>query len=267
MLACFCSIAAGISLSGDLQTSRELKKCQTQSGLALRQLLHWHQFQVRSSTYTMRNVFTVRLSIFVTLSAALGAACSESPGGQEPVTTDMTMTDTTTSPMDTTATMGTTTSTMNTTATTGTTTSTMDDTSTMDTDETSSDDETTTGSGEPEPMTFEEVRAFLDTEINGSVPCFDCHHSGGDLPYVFKNDDTLYDTLMTTMISRCEDRTLVVPGDPDNSALYLVLEGDCGSVGKMPSGCYESADGVYNLCSSHEDRERLRLWIAAGAPE
>lgn len=116
-------------------------------------------------------------------------------------------------------------------------------------------------------MTFAEVREFLDTDTGVLPPCFECHHSGGDLPYVFKNDETLYDTLMTTMIERCENRTLVVPGDPDNSALYLVLNGTCGTVGKMPSGCYESEDGSVNYCTSHEDREGIRLWIQAGAPQ
>ena len=114
-------------------------------------------------------------------------------------------------------------------------------------------------------MTFTEVREFLGTEFDGIAPCFDCHDTGGDLPYVFKDDETLYDTLMTTTIERCEDRTLVVPGDPDNSALYLVLEGTCGMVQKMPAGCYE--DEYQNNCSPHDERERLRLWIAGGAPQ
>jgi hypothetical protein len=91
---------------------------------------------------------------------------------------------------------------------------------------------------------------------------------GGDKPYVFtENDDTIYQQLLDTAITRCDNRKLLVPGDPDNSALYLVLNGTCGTVGKMPLGCYESEDGLYNYCTKHDDRERLRLWIAAGAPQ
>lgn len=114
-------------------------------------------------------------------------------------------------------------------------------------------------------MTFEEVRAFLGTPINGIADCFECHSHGGDLPYVFADDDTLYETLTTSVITRCDNHTLVVPGDPDNSALYLVLNGPCGSVAQMPSGCFEGE--FENNCSSLEDRERLRLWIEAGAPQ
>jgi hypothetical protein len=115
-------------------------------------------------------------------------------------------------------------------------------------------------------MTFADVQAFLRTPIASHGACFDCHAEGGDLPQVFKDDDTLYDTLMTRAIERCENRVLVAPGDPENSALYLVLNGTCGTVSKMPSGCFESPDGFENNCSPLEDRERLRLWIEDGAP-
>ncbi len=116
-------------------------------------------------------------------------------------------------------------------------------------------------------MTFAEVQTFLDTETGPIAPCFDCHAEGGDLPQLFRNDETLYETLMTATIERCEGRTLVVPGEPDNSALYLVLFGTCGTVSQMPYGCYEAPDGSYNNCSSYDNRERLRLWIEAGAPQ
>jgi hypothetical protein len=118
--------------------------------------------------------------------------------------------------------------------------------------------------GEPlVAMTFAEVEAFLDTSIAGRSTCFDCHESGGCQPKVFQKDETLYDTLTTLTISRCDNRVLVAPGDPENSALYLVLKGTCGSVGKMPSGCVE--DEFTNTCADHGDIERIRLWIEAGA--
>jgi hypothetical protein len=120
-------------------------------------------------------------------------------------------------------------------------------------------------------MTFEEVRTFLNTSFGGVIaPCFDCHKVEGDKPYVFANDETLYDTLTTSIIETCEDRVLVSPGDAENSALYLVLLGEsCGAgpdaAGKMPFGCTENE--FENSCSPLEDRERLRLWIEAGAPQ
>lgn len=113
-------------------------------------------------------------------------------------------------------------------------------------------------------MTFEEVRAFLDTPFAIS-PCFDCHEAGGDLPQVFKNDETLYDTLTTRTIEKCDNRVLVKPGDPENSALYLVLLGTCGSVSQMPYGCYKSPDGFENTCAPDAEIERLRAWILGGA--
>lgn len=116
-------------------------------------------------------------------------------------------------------------------------------------------------------MTFEEIRAFLDRSSATQSSCFHCHESGGCLPQVFVNDDTLYDTLTTKTISRCENRALVSPGDPDNSALYLVLKGTCGTVGKMPAGCLESDDPTQNTCITPAEIERVRLWIAEGAPE
>lgn len=113
-------------------------------------------------------------------------------------------------------------------------------------------------------MTFEDVRTFLDTSFT-IAPCFDCHEEGGDLPQVFRNDETLYDTLMTRTVEKCENRALVVPGDPENSALYLVLKGTCGTVSQMPYGCYVSPDGFENTCAPDAEIERLRLWIAGGA--
>lgn len=117
-------------------------------------------------------------------------------------------------------------------------------------------------------MTFADVKTFVSVPFGGISACTDCHASGGDLPQVFRNDDTLYDTLMTKVIARCENRVLVVPGKPEDSALYLVLLGEsCGTVGQMPTGCYESEDPSINTCAKPEDIEALRLWILAGAPK
>lgn len=47
----------------------------------------------------------------------------------------------------------------------------------------------------------------------------------------------------------------VVPGQPENSLLYRVLQGKVGTVRQMPPGVALSADKV----------EAVRAWIAAGA--
>lgn len=117
-------------------------------------------------------------------------------------------------------------------------------------------------------MTFEELREFFNREGTTTASCFHCHEEGGDLPQVFKNDETLHDTLLTKTIERCENRVLVKPGDPEESALFRVLSGlPCGTVSRMPSGCYASDDPDLNSCTVPSDLERIRLWIAAGAPK
>jgi hypothetical protein len=123
-----------------------------------------------------------------------------------------------------------------------------------------------TGASEPAvAFTFDELRVFLDTPIANGSACFDCHESEGDLPYVFKDDETLYDTLMTSVIERCDGRVLVVPGEPENSALYLVMSGvdQCGMLNRMPKGCVQ--DEFFDNCVPPATVERIRLWIAEGA--
>lgn len=119
------------------------------------------------------------------------------------------------------------------------------------------------------PFTFAEVKEFLASPVGSFPNCYECHDTkGADKPYVFVEDDTIYDQLINTTVARCENKKLVVPGEPENSVLHLVINGlPCGTVGKMPAGCSESEDGLVNYCTLHEDRERLRLWIEAGAPQ
>ena len=243
----------------------------------------------------MRNASTNSRSLLLSFCAALGTACGDT-SGDDPSQTMTTAPAVTTPPMVTTppvnpqptgaappvattpvmTTAPGTTTTSPTTTTEPTTTSptTTEPTTTADpttTEPTTTTGEMTTAPQEPlEAMTFDEVRTFLDTGVAGSSSCFDCHHvpEGGetpDLPPVFNNDETLYDTLMTKEIARCGNRKLVVPGDPASSALYLVMEGECDQVGKMPKGCVE--DEYQNTCMDAQDRERLRLWIEAGAPQ
>ena len=51
------------------------------------------------------------------------------------------------------------------------------------------------------------------------------------------------------------DFTRVVPGDPDNSLIYMVLLGPVGAIDQMPPGYELSADEI----------EAVRQWIEDGA--
>lgn len=69
---------------------------------------------------------------------------------------------------------------------------------------------------------------------------------------------TLYETLMNWVVEGCDNAQLIVPGDPGNSAFFMVLEpGRCPGVPLMPLECPE--------CVTEEDLEVIRAWVAAGA--
>lgn len=95
-----------------------------------------------------------------------------------------------------------------------------------------------------------------------------CHESGGTEPNIYglNDDNKLYDTLMSYETKFCNKRKLVVPGNPDESALYLAVQGDskaskCGTtVPQMPLGCIDN-------CVPDNYLEGLMQWIKAGAPK
>lgn len=95
----------------------------------------------------------------------------------------------------------------------------------------------------------------------------DCH--GGTPAHVsFVTDEGLYDRLLNTESENCLDESsmpmpLVVPGDPQASALIKILKEPCGNAGRMPGGeCIEGSD-----CLNAEYVQFLEEWISNGAPE
>ena len=93
-----------------------------------------------------------------------------------------------------------------------------------------------------------------------------CHAKGSmsppppATPVSLAPDCNLYNTLLTYQVAACGNLPLVKPGEPDASALPMVLENGCGlPVQQMPSGC--APDGCYGP----EYTQAVRTWIANGA--
>ena len=68
----------------------------------------------------------------------------------------------------------------------------------------------------------------------------------------------LYDILTTQPIEQCENQPLVVPGDIDNSAMMMLMYGQCSEF-VMPLGCTEPP------CLFESYIEQFAHWIQAGA--
>lgn len=129
-------------------------------------------------------------------------------------------------------------------------------------DETGTSDSTTAGTGEPDATeTPTEVPSFSDIAFRMNLSCATviCHTGPPYFdPVLSDAKGTLYDTLMTWVVEGCNDTKLIVPGDPDNSAFFMVLEpGRCPGVPLMPLECPE--------CVTEDDLDAIRAWVAAGA--
>lgn len=106
---------------------------------------------------------------------------------------------------------------------------------------------------------------MLKTWVLGSYCAgSDCHGSDEFHVGLNPNDPELYDTLMTTAVPRCGNRVLVVPGDPEASALMKALKGECEMTPIMPAGCIPGEGGG---CIYPEVIEAIGEWITKGAPE
>jgi hypothetical protein len=73
----------------------------------------------------------------------------------------------------------------------------------------------------------------------------------------------LHETLTTYRVKECGDALLVAPGDPDSSALFMLLNGECTKDGKlflMPETC-----GV-TPCFPPDWMDAFTEWVLAGAP-
>jgi DNA-directed RNA polymerase subunit RPC12/RpoP len=87
-----------------------------------------------------------------------------------------------------------------------------------------------------------------------------CHNEGQPPPFFPDNDATLYRTLMEYRVPTCGGRVLVKPCAPDESAFYRAQLGTCDALPRMPFGCGTGS------CTSDQDLEDVRQWIAKGAP-
>jgi hypothetical protein len=116
------------------------------------------------------------------------------------------------------------------------------------------------GSGsEPDDTlaSFDTVRFIID-----ATRCVDISCHGEQIQPTILDDPELYDTLLTYTVERCENRVLVVPGQPENSALPMLLREGCGELPQMPLGCASS-----NLCVPDSYIAGIEQWIADGAPQ
>jgi hypothetical protein len=90
-----------------------------------------------------------------------------------------------------------------------------------------------------------------------------CHTAGGQAPQLLGVDNaTLYSTLKSYVVKDCGNQLLVQPGAPQQSAFYLVQNGQCGSaIPQMPLGCSDET------CTPPDYIEGVRQWIANGASQ
>jgi hypothetical protein len=99
--------------------------------------------------------------------------------------------------------------------------------------------------------TFAAVQTVITSQ------CASCHRTRA--PVLSTTGATLYNTLTTRTVRGCGGDRLVVPNDPDNSALVGITEGTCTP--RMPRGCPNGRP-----CLTTAETQTFRSWIAAGAP-
>lgn len=112
--------------------------------------------------------------------------------------------------------------------------------------------------GSGTPASFQFVKDVITFAPCGGPSC----HGAGENPpaiYAEKDDDAkLYALLTTFKSTMCGNRVLIKPGEPDESAFYLVQAGKCGKLDRMPKGCVDN-------CTSPDDLAVIRQWILDGA--
>jgi hypothetical protein len=117
--------------------------------------------------------------------------------------------------------------------------------------------------GSSQYANFATIGQIVNYKCGGSS----CHNSGTQAPTLV-NDSTLYSTLTTAKAPDCMNYSLVNPGSPEQSALYLVLAGPCGCVPQMPNGCTGGDPTNPNYsCIPPDYIEGVREWIANGATQ
>jgi hypothetical protein len=112
------------------------------------------------------------------------------------------------------------------------------------------------------PATLAAVASILSMECGAPL----CH--GGVSPQQglnLTNMSTLRASLTSRMVKECNNAALVVPGDPDNSALLMLPTWKCSDpvAGPfvMPQGCIDPTQ-----CLPDNELATFKAWIAAGAP-
>jgi hypothetical protein len=119
-------------------------------------------------------------------------------------------------------------------------------------------------SGTSTLATWANVHDVVDNTCFGS----DCHTQGDREPILLGlssaalSDADLYNKLTGYRTALCQQRMLVKPCAPEESAFYLALAGMCSDLPQMPFGCMPQ----YDNCTPTEKLEGIRQWIANGAP-
>ena len=127
-------------------------------------------------------------------------------------------------------------------------------------DDDGTDDEPDSGDDEPD-QDGEAVTFVADIQPILNERCINCHAPDGfaqmvGIPWDFR-EDTAFDDLVDRVSSQDVDFTLVVPGDPDSSLMFLKVSSESPPVGSMmPLGGPPLTDGEVQL---------IRAWVEQGA--
>jgi hypothetical protein len=119
-----------------------------------------------------------------------------------------------------------------------------------------------TGNDDSSYANFATVQQIVQLKCGGSS----CHNAGQNP--MFQDDSNLYTALTTSKAPDCMNLTLVQPGAPSQSAMYLAISGACQCVPQMPDGCTGGdPNGPEYSCLPPDYIEGVRQWIANGAPK
>lgn len=115
------------------------------------------------------------------------------------------------------------------------------------------------GGGASLPPTFETFKGILQAQSCYGGLCHDFPENTLDL----KLDDGLYARMMNYNTQKCGP--LITPGDPEKSALVILLKRECNGTARMPFGdCWDDGGSE---CLSDDKIAAIEAWVAAGAPQ
>jgi hypothetical protein len=120
----------------------------------------------------------------------------------------------------------------------------------------------TADAGPSQYANFSTIQQIVEFKCGGSS----CHNSV-QAP-MFQDNSDLYNALTTSKAPDCMNLTLVQPGSPNQSAMYLAIAGLCPCVPQMPNGCTGGDPNAPQYsCIPPDYIEGVRQWIANGAPQ